>query len=136
VIYLVVAFGFVCLLIWVGRQPAKRSARHRLVRGLVAAFAAVAAVVAGLRGAWIASAGLVMLSAFVGGPVRIRRPPPVDAVPMSVAQARSILGVAPTADRAEIEKAYRRLMLRVHPDVGGAAGLAAQLNAARDTLLK
>ena len=32
--------------------------------------------------------------------------------------------------------AWRRLMARVHPDQGGAEGLAAKLNAARDRLLK
>ncbi len=46
-----------------------------------------------------------------------------------------MLGVAPGAGRDEIEAAYRRLMLRVHPDKGGAPGLAAQLNAARAALL-
>ena len=48
----------------------------------------------------------------------------------------AMLGVAESADAAAIEAAYRRLMLRVHPDHGGAAGLAAQLNAARDAMLK
>ena len=125
-----------CLLIWVGRRPALRSDRYRLTRGLVAALAAVAAVVAGLRGAWIASAALIVVSAFIGGSVRAKGGPRSDSASMSAAQARSILGVGPTASRAEIELAYRRLIRRVHPDVGGAAGLAAHLNAARDLLLK
>jgi DnaJ-domain-containing protein 1 len=136
VIYLFLLGGGLCLLIWVGRLRASRSDRQRLMRGFVAALAAVAAVVAGLRGAWIASAGLILLSAVVGGSVRIRRGPPSDTLSMNTAQARSILGVGPTADRAEIEQAYRRLIRRVHPDAGGAPGLAAQLNAARDVLLK
>jgi hypothetical protein len=136
VIYLLIGVGLICLLIWMGRRPAWRFDRYRLARGFVAAMAAVAAVVAGLRGAWIASAALIMVSAFVGGSLRTRRFPPSDMSSMSVEQARSILGVGPTADRAEIQQAYRRLMRRVHPDVGGAAGLAAQLNAARDLLLK
>jgi len=136
VIYLFIAGSFLCLLIWVGRRPAGRFDRYRLARGLLAAVAAVAAVVAGLRGAWIASAGLIALSAVVGGSVRSRREPPGETSSMSAAQARSILGVGPTADRAEIQQAYRRLMRRVHPDAGGATGLAAQLNAARDLLLK
>ncbi len=138
-IYLVVALGYFCVLVWVGRRPTLRSDRYRLARGLVAAFAAVAAVVAGLRGAWIASAALIMVSAFVGGSVRTRRDPqrrPCEAHSMSMAQARTIIGVGPTATRGEIEQAYRRLIVRVHPDAGGAAGLAAQLNAARDVLLK
>ena len=55
---------------------------------------------------------------------------------MSRAAAASMLGVGEDAGRAEIEAAYRRLMFRVHPDQGGAAGLATQLNAARAVLLK
>jgi curved DNA-binding protein CbpA len=55
---------------------------------------------------------------------------------MSTADARSILGVEPQATTAEIKAAYTRLMQRAHPDKGGSAGLAAQLNAARDRLLK
>ena len=51
-------------------------------------------------------------------------------------EARSILGVGAEANAVEIEAAYRRLMLRAHPDHGGSTGLAAQLNAARDRLLK
>jgi curved DNA-binding protein CbpA len=55
---------------------------------------------------------------------------------MSEADARALLGVTPEADRAEIEAAYKRLMRMAHPDSGGTTGLAAQLNAARDRLLK
>jgi curved DNA-binding protein CbpA len=50
--------------------------------------------------------------------------------------ARDILGVGPDASSADIQAAYSRLMLRVHPDRGGAPGLAVQLNLARDRLLK
>jgi curved DNA-binding protein CbpA len=53
----------------------------------------------------------------------------------SLAEARSILGVGPQASRAEIQAAYARLIRMAHPDKGGTAGLAAQLNAARDRLL-
>jgi curved DNA-binding protein CbpA len=55
---------------------------------------------------------------------------------MSAADARSILGVAADATPEQIRSAYARLMQRAHPDKGGTAGLAAQLNAARDRLLK
>ena len=62
----------------------------------------------------------------------LRRPEPEA---MSRADAAAMLGVTETASRAEVEAAFRRLMLRVHPDQGGAAGLAAQVNAARAALL-
>jgi hypothetical protein len=136
VIYFAVGACLLWLLIWIGRRPDLRAQGHRIGRGLVAALAAVAAVVAGLRGAWIASAALIMVSAFVGGSVRVKGKAQPGGAPMNAAEARSILGVGPAAGRDEIEQAYRRLMRRVHPDVGGAAGLAAHLNAARDLLLK
>jgi len=54
---------------------------------------------------------------------------------MSERDARAILGVSGRADRSAIEAAYRRLMRAVHPDHGGSAALAAEINAARDRLL-
>jgi curved DNA-binding protein CbpA len=54
---------------------------------------------------------------------------------MSLEEARAVLGVPAGATREEIRAAYTRLMRSVHPDKGGTAGLAAQLNAARDRLL-
>ena len=55
---------------------------------------------------------------------------------MPVEHARSLLGVGPEATAAEVNAAWRRLMARAHPDQGGTEGLAAQLDAARDALLK
>lgn len=51
-------------------------------------------------------------------------------------KARRLLGVSAGASREEILAAHRRLVAKVHPDAGGSEGLAAELNAARDTLLK
>jgi hypothetical protein len=134
-IYLLAVGGFLCLMAWIGRHPNAGFGRHRLARAFLSAFTAVAAVVAGLRGAWIASAILIGASVLIGGASRARLSPG-DPSSMTAAQARSILGIGPSADRTEIERAYRRLMRRVHPDAGGATGLAAQLNAARDVLLR
>ena len=55
--------------------------------------------------------------------------------PMPVDEARALLGVAPDAGLAEIREAHRRLIARVHPDVGGSPELAHRVNAARDTLV-
>jgi DnaJ-class molecular chaperone len=55
---------------------------------------------------------------------------------MSLNEARSILGVTEEATSEEIQAAYTRLMRLAHPDKGGTSGLAAQLNAARDRLLR
>ena len=55
---------------------------------------------------------------------------------MSSKRAAQVLGVAETASKEEIVRAFRRKMRTAHPDVGGNKKLASQLNAARDVLLK
>jgi hypothetical protein len=52
------------------------------------------------------------------------------------AEAREILGIKVGATLQEIDAAYKRLMRRVHPDVGGTDFFAKQLNNARDVLLR
>lgn len=54
---------------------------------------------------------------------------------MTRAEAFEILGLPEKASREEIEDAYKRLMLKVHPDQQGSDWMAAKLNAARDLLL-
>jgi hypothetical protein len=55
--------------------------------------------------------------------------------PISVSDARALLGVSENASLAEIRDAHRRLIAKVHPDVGGSADLAHRVNLARDTLV-
>lgn len=54
---------------------------------------------------------------------------------MSPADARRLLEVSDGADARTISQAHRRLIARVHPDVGGSEELARRVNVARDTLL-
>jgi hypothetical protein len=55
---------------------------------------------------------------------------------MDVNQARAILGLeAQAPDEQAVVAAHRRLMQRVHPDKGGSALLAQQLNEAKRVLL-
>ncbi len=55
---------------------------------------------------------------------------------MSRAEALSILGLDEGAGEADIRAAYKRLMQKVHPDVGGSNRLAQLLGEAKDALLK
>ncbi len=126
------------LLVWAGRRPSRVTGGRRVLSALFAGLAAVGAVVSALRGGWIFSLVLIALSAWLGAAARPRPAPPSGPTqgPMSEREARAILGVSADADRAAIQAAYRRLMQRAHPDHGGTAGLAAQLNAARDRLVR
>jgi DnaJ homolog subfamily C member 19 len=54
---------------------------------------------------------------------------------MSRAEARAILGVGEAASVEDINDAWKRLMVKVHPDHGGTDALAARVNEARRILL-
>jgi hypothetical protein len=62
-------------------------------------------------------------------------PPRNPRVDMTRQEALSVLGLAEGASADDIRAAHRRLIQRVHPDVGGSADLAARINRAKDVLL-
>jgi DnaJ-domain-containing protein 1 len=143
-IYLVIAFGLFLLWSW-SRSEIIRRGGWRVFAGIAALALVVVGVSLSIRGDWFIGLPMVLLalgSALSGRYKRGARRPASSMPPqrssdgMSAADARSILGVGSEASKADIRAAYTRLMQRAHPDKGGSAGLAAQLNAARDRLLK
>lgn len=63
-------------------------------------------------------------------------PSPAPSSAMTRAEAAMILGVDEAASEIEIQKAYKQLMLKLHPDAGGNGYLAGKLNEARDCLMR
>ncbi|MFW2436359.1 MAG: molecular chaperone DnaJ [Parvibaculales bacterium] len=55
---------------------------------------------------------------------------------MSRAQALDVLGLEVGAQPNDIDAAYKALIVKNHPDQGGTDWLAAQLNEARDVLMR
>ncbi len=64
-----------------------------------------------------------------------RQPPRGPREDMTREEALTVLGLTAGASEEDIRAAHRRLIQRVHPDVGGSADLAARINRAKDILL-
>jgi hypothetical protein len=62
-------------------------------------------------------------------------PPRGPRTDMTREEALAVLGLTDGASAEEIRAAHRRLIQRMHPDVGGSADLAARINRAKDVLL-
>ena len=140
-VYLIFGCLALAFILTAGRGSS-RFIRRREWRFISGGFAVAVLAVAGfvvLRGDWPVGLALAILGAGLGVAARFnppRTPVRTSSGRMSLEEARSILGVGPEASADEVQAAYTRLMRTVHPDKGGTSGLAAQLNAARDRLLR
>jgi hypothetical protein len=127
--------GLAGWLIWTGRLQ-RMSAKDGMALGV----ALVGAVLAAKGKPVIGAPLLIGAAMFFAGQGKLRgkrktaAPKPVP--PQDITHARALLGVAPDADADTIRAAHRRLIASVHPDKGGTEALAAQINAARDLLLR
>lgn len=133
-IFIALAALVLAALVALGRKPLMAKAQGRYAAFAIGAVAIAAAAWDAVRGGWLGGSILLTAALWLVTSAT-RRPLPRRPGGMRLAEAAAMLGVAESADAATIEAAYRRLMFRVHPDRGGAAGLAAQLNAARDAML-
>ena len=110
----------------------------RIGAGITALLAFAGGAYAGVRSEWPVCIVLLVIGAWSATTARQRPAVSKSAPPASepsLSEARAILGVGAEASTAEIKAAHARLIRLAHPDKGGTAGLAAQLNAARDRLL-
>ncbi len=135
-----IGFALAAIALWalvrLGRQTERAGRGHwRVSATILAAVMLGGAAVAAMRGAWVTSVALAAGGLWLTLASRRRHAMPRDPG-LSVAEARALLGVSAGATPDQINAAWRRLMARAHPDQGGTEGLAAQLNAARDRLLK
>jgi hypothetical protein len=71
----------------------------------------------------------------LGADWRSSRSPRGPRTDMTREEALAVLGLAEGAAEDQIRAAHRRLIQRMHPDVGGTADLAARINRAKDVLL-
>jgi hypothetical protein len=139
VLYLALGAAVLWLLVGLGRGKTIFKRREwRLLSGAFALAAFAGAAYVGIRGGWEISIVLVVLGLWLVTTARLGggQASPPRATRMSPEEARSMLGVGADATPDEIQAAYTRLMRLAHPDKGGTTGLATQLNAARDRLLK
>jgi hypothetical protein len=138
-LYLALGAALLWFFVGVGRgQRVFKRREWRLLSGAFALAAFAGAAYAGLRGGWEISVVLAVLGLWLVTTARLnaRRTASPPATRMSLEEARSILGVEADATVDDIQAAYSRLIRLAHPDKGGTTGLATQLNAARDRLLK
>lgn len=114
-------------------QKGARGARWVLGGGMIVTLLLASRVF----GARVLYAFLPAIQAWMAGSARAKSGTDTTANSdaMSRKEAALILGVDETADEKQVKAAYKKLMLKLHPDQGGNDYLASKLNHAKDTLL-
>ena len=147
--FLALGLGSLLVLLLVASLAARLSARHLRLLILATLFiilgtGLVMLALAGRYGLaaplgfimmWLLRLWRVTRESDNGGKAKRAAGDKAGSQPMTVAEARDVLGVDAAASREEIETAYRDLIVKNHPDHGGTDWIAAQLNQARDILL-
>jgi len=137
------AVAFLCYYLLSGKlKRFSGAALGRLVRRWSGPALLLIAMLGALTGRFVPAGALMLLGfALIGFQAgdRMRgataNAPPLSPGRMARAEALKVLGLGEDATPAQIQEAYRRLIVKVHPDHGGSADLAARLNQARDVLL-
>lgn len=141
-ILLIIGAGLVLLLIWAGwGKPLLTRGEWRVGAGLLGIGAVMGGALVAARGGYEKGLVIMGVGAVMALASRTRRgpkplPKPKAPAGLSDADARALLGVEESASIQDVQAAHARLMKVAHPDRGGTSGLAAQLNAARDKLIK
>ena len=138
---LILGAAVLALVAWLGwGKPVLTRGQWRVGTGLMAAVTIGGGALVAARGGYEKGVVLIAAGVVLAYMTRSQRSPkaPAKIEPraMSVAEARALLGLSDEASGEEVRSAHTRLMKMAHPDRGGTSGLAAQLNAARDRLLK
>lgn len=140
---MVVLLGLLALgaLIWLGRQGHRRGGSWRAAASFLGLVAILGAVVFSLRNNYILAS--LCLSFAATSLLSVRKLPnrsgseaPASRSGMGRAEALQILGLNEAFSRDDVKRAHSHLIRTCHPDAGGSAHLAAQINAARDVLLR
>ena len=140
-LYLLLGAAILVFLLWPKGRAFLNGDGWRVGAGAASIAAFAAAAYATIRGSW--GTGIVLGVIGLWSVTEARRRPVIrremvqpPKAELSLTEARAILGVSADASLAEVKAAYTRLIQMAHPDKGGTEGLAAQLNAARDRLIK
>lgn len=125
---------------YVKLRPFLQRGEVRIAAAVASALSFAGAAFSATRESWVKVAVLSAIGLWMAFAARAGRGGPMGSAikgnQPSLEEARQILGVNASASKKDIQEAYMRLIRMAHPDSGGTTGLAAQLNAARDRLLK